>query len=322
MTDFEDWKKNKKAKGEWLSSEDYKLKKDLERKEELERELEKINRRLNPRPHTDLEKDFEEFYRKEIGVKRKRTEEGEEKSVKRTEEGEEKSVKRTEEGEEKSVKRTEEGEEKSVKRRRAGEEKSVKRREEEKKTIKREIVLDTETTGLGNNDKIVEISMIELVDGIKTGRRYHKFINPEINITKKATQIHKITNERLKDCVKFPEIAEDIIKFIGNATIIAHNAIFDMRMLNNELISCGWEKYSKNRFIDTLEISRYLFPKQKNNQDALCERFNIENHNRVNTGIHSAAEDTALLFLVYKELEKLLLEKKLTPYDFRKENTL
>lgn len=278
MTDFEEWKKNKKARGEWLSSEEYRLKKDLERKEELERELEKINRRLNPRPHTDLEKDFEEFYRKEIGVKRKREEEGEEKSVKRT--------------------------------------------EEQKKTIKREIVLDTETTGLGNNDKIVEISMVELVDGIKTGRRYHKFINPEINITKKATQIHKITNEKLKDCVKFSEIAEDIIKFIGNATIIAHNASFDMRMLNNELISCGWEKYSKNRFIDTLEISRYLFPKQKNNQDALCERFNIENHNRVNTGIHSAAEDTALLFLVYKELEKLLLEKNLTPYDFRKENTL
>ena len=271
MESFKEWKKSKIAKGEWLSNEEYRIKKDLERKKELELELEKINSRLNLKSHNILQDDFEEFYKKEIEDSKKRK---------------------------RSV--SPEGENKK------------------RKQIKREIILDTETTGLGNSDKIVEISMLEMVDGIKTGRRYHKFINPEINITKKAQEIHKITNEKLKDCCKFKEIAEEIIKFIGNATIIAHNATFDRRMLNNELRECGWEKYPKERFIDTLEISRYLFPKEKNNQDALCSRFNIENHNRTTTGIHSAAEDTALLFLVYKELEKILQEKELTPYDFIK----
>ena len=279
---FTDWKKTKIAKGEWLSNEDYKRKKDLERKEILEKELEMINRRLNLRSHKDLEEDFEKFYEEEVNKT------------------------------------------KSTKKRKRfnSEENSDLPPAQKKKTINREIILDTETTGLGNSDKIVEISMIELVEGIKTGRKFHSFLNPEINITKKATEIHKITNEKVENCKKFHQISEDIIKFIGDAQIIAHNAPFDRRMLNNELRECGWEKYGKNRFIDTLEISRYLFPGEKNNQDALCERFNIENHNRVNTGIHSAAEDTALLYLVYKELECLLKNKKLTPYDFIKEDDL
>lgn len=275
---FEEWKKKKKERGEWLSNEDFKRKKDLERKEILEKELEKINRRLNLRPHVDILEDFEEFFEKEFNNSKKR--------------------KHSEE---------EESENKKIK---------------SEKHIRREVILDTETTGLGNNDKIVEISIIELVEGVKTGRRFHKFLNPEIKITQKSIDIHKITNEKVKDCPKFSEVAENIIKFIGNATIIAHNSSFDMRMLNNELRECGWEKYGKNRFIDTLAISRYLFPKEKNNQDALCKRFGISNHNRVSTGIHSAMEDTALLYLVYKELEKILESKGMSPYDFVEENII
>lgn len=266
---FEEWKKKKIERGEWLSLEDYKRKQDLERREWLLKELEEVNKRLFPKNHSDLKQDFVKAENEDR--KRKR---------------EDLNI------EELHVKKS--------------------------KKLTREIILDTETTGLGNQDRIVEISMLELVDGTKTGRRYHKFLNPEINITKKATEIHKITNEKVENCQKFSEVCEEIIKFIGDATIIAHNSNFDMRMLNNELTRCGWEKYEQNRFIDTLEIAKYLFPKEKNNQDALCQRFKIDNHNRMTTGIHSAIEDTAHLYLIYQELIQLLKEKNLTPYDFKK----
>jgi len=244
------------------------------------RELEIVNRRLNPRSHEELREEFVTFceaFGKENkedirGIKRKRTDESEIDSKRL-------------------------------------------------KEVTREMILDTETTGLTNSDRIVEISILEMIDGIKTGRRFHKFLNPEIKITKKAMEIHKITNERVEQCEKFHEIAEGLIRFIGDSTIIAHNSKFDMRMLNNELERCGWQKYEPTRFIDTLEIARYLFPKQKNNQDALCERFNINNSTRSTTGIHSAIEDTALLYLVYQEMIPLLKEKNLTPYDFKMEST-
>ena len=266
---FEEWKKKKQANGEWLSPEDYQRKKDLERKEFLERELKKINQRLNPRSHEELQAEFVQYYQTES--KKRKTEEP---------------------------------------------------CSPKKKFITREIILDTETTGLGNSDRIVEISMLELVDGTKTGRKFHRFINPDTKISQKSIEIHKITNEKVKDCPKFEDLAEEIIKFIGNGTIIAHNASFDRRMLNCEMRRCGWEEYPEKRFIDTLEISRYLYPREKNNQDALCTRFGIDNHNRVSTGIHSAAEDTAHLYLIYKELESELRERSLTPYEFKLNHTV
>ena len=275
---FEEWKKRKIEKGEWLSPEEFRRKKDIERRDYLIRELEIVNRRLNPKSHEELKEEFVTFCNADLkpmvrkGLKRKRDNDSEGSSKKL-------------------------------------------------KEVEREMILDTETTGLSNSDRIVEISVLELIDGIKTGRRFHKFLNPEVNITKKAIEIHKITNEKVEHCQKFHEIAESLIKFIGDSTIIAHNSKFDMRMLNNELERCGWEKYSSTRFIDTLEIARYLFPKEKNNQDALCERFKIDNSTRSETGIHSAIEDTALLYLVYREMIPLLEQKKLTPYDFRMEST-
>lgn len=268
---FEEWKKKKIESGEWLSPKEYRRKKDLERKAELERELDQINKRLCPKPHSELEKEFFVYYNDESTSENQ---------------------------------------------------KSKKRKLSETKIINREIILDTETTGLSSNDAIVEISMIELIEGVKTGRRYHKFLNPMIAMSKKAVEIHKITNEKIKDCPKFFDVAEEIIKFIGTATIIAHNAPFDKKMLNNELSRAGWENYSDDRFIDTLEISRFLYPKEKNSQDALCQRFSIDNHNRMETGIHSAAEDTAHLYLIYKELEKQLKTRDLSPYDFKLNNSI
>ena len=243
---FKNWKKRKMDRGEWLSDEEYKKKKKMDKDE--------------VKLHSTLKKEFEDFYEKEVNKEECSNE----------------------------------------------------------AKINREIILDTETTGLCDFDCIVEISLLEMIDGVKTGRNYHKFLNPNRVISKKAMQIHRITNEKVKDCPLFKDIVEEIIKFIGSATIIAHNAKFDRRMLNNELKRCDWEEYSESRFIDTLEIARYLFPDEKNSQDHLCKRFEIDNWNRVTTGIHSAMEDTAHLYLIYKELTLLLKEKDLSPYDFKK----
>lgn len=183
--------------------------------------------------------------------------------------------------------------------------------------IRREIILDTETTGLSKEDKIVEISLLELIDGIKTGRVLHYFFNPQKKMSKRAVEIHRITNEKVADAPLFKDKVMEIIKFIGTATIIAHNAKFDRRMLNQELAEAGWEAYPEKRFIDTLEIARFLFPATPNNQDALCQRFDIDNHNRVTTGIHSAYEDTIQLYFIYENLCKLLKQKNMSSYDFK-----
>jgi len=183
--------------------------------------------------------------------------------------------------------------------------------------INREIILDTETTGLGKEDKIVEISLLELIDGIKTGRVLHYFFNPQKKMSRRAVEIHRITNEKVKDAPLFADKAEEIIKFIGTATIIAHNANFDRRLLNQELSWAGWEAYPAKRFIDTLEIARFLFSGMPNNQDALCVRFNIDNHNRASTGIHSAYEDTIQLYFIYSNLSEILKKQNMSTYDFK-----
>ena len=183
--------------------------------------------------------------------------------------------------------------------------------------IRRELVFDTETTGLANTDKIVELSLIELIDGVKTGRRLHHFFNPVIKISRRASEIHGITNEKLIDAPLFADKVEDLIRFIGHGTIIAHNAKFDQRMLNNELCRLGWQPYPDDRFIDTLAIARFLYPGEKNNQDALCARFKVDNHNRVTTGIHSAYEDTIQLYHVYCKLSNELEKIDRCTHDFK-----
>jgi DNA polymerase III subunit epsilon len=294
---FEEWKRKKIESGNWLSPEQYQRKKDLERKEYLERELELVNRRLNPRNHTELKKEFVQYCQ------------------------DNENIKIESESESESSQKCGGGVVIVSKKRKSERIEKLNDSKKPKIFVRREIILDTETTGLTNEDAIVEISMLELIDGIKTGRKFHRFLNPKVNITQKAVEIHRITNETVKDQPTFEQIVEDVIKFIGDGTIIAHNAGFDRRMLNNELHRYGWEPYPEKRFIDTLEISRYLFPSEKNSQDALCERFGIDNKHRVQSGIHSAIEDTAHLYQIYRELSKILEKKRLNPYHFKLKHT-
>ena len=187
-----------------------------------------------------------------------------------------------------------------------------------KLNIKREIIFDTETTGIGKTDKIVEISFIELIDGVKTGRSFQSFFNPVIKISKGAYAVHKITDEDVKDSPLFKEKAEEIISFIGTSSLVAHNARFDMNFLNRELIEAGWQPYPCDRFIDTLKIAKHFYEKN-NSLDNLCNRFEIDNRKRNNKegGRHSAHEDTILLYHVYCKFNDMLKKENLTPYDFK-----
>jgi DNA polymerase-3 subunit epsilon len=165
----------------------------------------------------------------------------------------------------------------------------------------REIVFDTETTGLSpeSGDKIVEIGAIELINHVPTGRSYHQYVNPERDIPEEAIEIHGLTNEFLKDYPAFREVAKDFLEFIGDDKLIAHNASFDIKFINFELNLLGYDSIGWNRVVDTLEISRKKFPGAKNNLDALCKRFGVDNSNRAK---HGALLDSELLAAVYLEL--------------------
>lgn len=180
----------------------------------------------------------------------------------------------------------------------------------------RKIILDTETTGLMDSDGIVELSMIETYNGVKSGRFFHTFFNPLTTITAKATAIHKLTDEKVADFPTFPEKAKEIIDFIGTSYVVAHNAGFDMRMLNNELIRWDYAPFPKFHFIDTLAMARFLYPKQGNKQDDLCVRYNIDNKLRMATGIHSAMEDTVHLYKIFVILCEKLRENGKCDCDF------
>jgi DNA polymerase-3 subunit epsilon len=182
--------------------------------------------------------------------------------------------------------------------------------------IGRIIIFDTETTGLGKTDEIVEISLIETIEGIKTGRHLHFFINPYAQITKKAQEIHRLTKEKLSSHPRFEKIAYKIAAFIGPSMLMAHNAKFDMGMLNRGFEKAGLDPYPLERFICTAKMARFLFPGVKNTQDALCSRFGIDNFNRVTTGIHSAIEDTIQLYHIYKNMNDILEKKNICPKSF------
>ena len=164
----------------------------------------------------------------------------------------------------------------------------------------REIVLDTETTGLrpGEGHKIIEIAAIEIVDFIPTGKTYHQYINPERDVPQASTDIHGITSEFLYDKPTFNKIADEFIQFIQNDTIIAHNIDFDIGFINYELQNYGKSSLS-NKKIDTVTIAREKFPGQGVSLDALCKRFAIDNTQREK---HSATLDAELLAKVYIEL--------------------
>ena len=165
----------------------------------------------------------------------------------------------------------------------------------------REIVLDTETTGLSpdNGDRVVEIGCVELINHVPTSNTFQVYLNPEKQMDPGAEKVHGLTNEFLVDKPKFIDVADDFLSFIGSSTLIAHNADFDVGFLNSELSRAKKEKIKTNRVVDTLKIARTKYPGARNSLDALCKRFSIDNSNRE---LHGALLDSELLAEVYLEL--------------------
>jgi len=165
----------------------------------------------------------------------------------------------------------------------------------------REIVLDTETTGLdpAEGHRIVEIGAVELVNTLPTGRTYHQYINPERPMPADAYQVHGIGDDFLRDKPVFAQIADAFLDFIADAPLVIHNASFDMAMINAELGWLGRPLLPPERAVDTLQIARKRFPGAQASLDALCRRFGVDNAGRQK---HGALLDSELLAEVYLEL--------------------
>ena len=165
----------------------------------------------------------------------------------------------------------------------------------------KEIVLDTETTGLSveNGHRIVEIGCIELDNQILTSNRFHSYLNPQRKVSEQAFKVHGYSDEFLSHKKKFFEIADDFLKFIGDKKLIIHNAQFDISHLNNELKIIGKKPIPKDQVIDTLDIAREKFPGSQISLDALCKRFRIDNSKRK---LHTALIDCELLSKIYINL--------------------
>lgn len=164
----------------------------------------------------------------------------------------------------------------------------------------REIVLDTETTGIDalNGDRIVEIGCVELFNHVATGKHYHTYLNPERDMPAEAEAVHGLSAAFLADKPLFPAVVGDFLDFIGDAQLVIHNATFDIGFLNAELARIGMGKLT-NPVIDTVKIARKRFPGAPASLDALCRRFEIDNSNRT---LHGALLDSQLLAEVYLEL--------------------
>lgn len=165
----------------------------------------------------------------------------------------------------------------------------------------REIILDTETTGLDphSGHKIIEIGCLELINYLPTGRTYHQYINPQRDVPPDATAIHGITDDFLADKPIFADIADEFLGFIGESTLVIHNANFDMKFLNAELSHIKYPKLKFSRTFCTMMFARERFPGAPANLDALCRRFKVDNSGRVH---HGALLDSELLADVYLEL--------------------
>jgi DNA polymerase-3 subunit epsilon len=165
----------------------------------------------------------------------------------------------------------------------------------------REIVLDTETTGLDpeSGDRIVEIGAVELRNHMPTGQTWHQYINPERDVPQEAVDVHGLTIDFLSDKPVFSQVAQAFLEFIGDAKLVIHNAAFDMKFLNAELRWLGLRQLPYDRAVDTLEIARRKFPGSPASLDALCRRYGIDNSART---LHGALLDSEILADVYLEL--------------------
>ena len=175
----------------------------------------------------------------------------------------------------------------------------------------KEIVLDTETTGLSVKEghRIVEIGCIELDNLIPTKKKFHCYLNPERKVSEKAFEVHGYSDSFLSDKMKFREIADDFLRFIKDKRLIIHNAEFDLSHLNNELKIIGKKKID-NEVVDTVSLARNKFPGSQISLDALCKRFRIDNSKRVQ---HTALIDCDLLAKVYINL----IDQKEPTLDFK-----
>ena len=165
----------------------------------------------------------------------------------------------------------------------------------------REIVLDTETTGINPSDghRIIEIGALELFNQTPTGEQFHIYINPKREIDAGAVNIHGLTQEFLSDKPAFADVVAGFLEFIGDSQLVIHNAPFDMGFINAELVRLGMAALPMDRAVDTLTMARRKFPGAQASLDALCRRFEIDNSHR---DLHGALVDADLLATVYIEL--------------------
>ena len=165
----------------------------------------------------------------------------------------------------------------------------------------REIIFDTETTGLDpkSGDRMVEIGCIEMVNRVQTGNTFHAYFNPERSMPSAAEAVHGLGDAFLANKPLFAELAEELLEFLGDSPLVAHNAGFDFGFLNRELEICGREEVSRERMVDTVALARVRHPGAKLSLDALCTRYGIDRSHRTK---HGALLDAELLAQVYVEL--------------------
>lgn len=165
----------------------------------------------------------------------------------------------------------------------------------------REVIFDTETTGLDpkTGDRMVEIGCVEMIGRVETGRVYHAYFNPERDMPAEAERVHGLSATFLASKPRFVETADELLAFLGDAPLVAHNASFDFGFLNNELELAGRQPVSLDRMVDTVAIARRRHPGAKLSLDALCTRYGIDRSHRVK---HGALLDAELLAQVYVEL--------------------
>ena len=180
----------------------------------------------------------------------------------------------------------------------------------------KEVILDTETTGLFIRDghRIVEIGCIELNDLIPTQNRFHCYLNPERKVSEKALEVHGYTDEFLSTQKKFSDVVDEFLNFIENKRLVIHNAEFDLSHLNNELLLLGKQKLNSENSIDTLALARDKFPGSSISLDALCKRYRVDNSKRTQ---HTALIDCDLLAKVYINL----LDQKEPTLNFKNEDS-
>lgn len=186
--------------------------------------------------------------------------------------------------------------------------------------MKRQIVLDTETTGIGpeQGHRVIEIGCVELIDRKLTGKHYHVYLNPERLVDDGAFRVHGISSEFLQDKPLFSDVVSDFLQFIGGAELIIHNAPFDVGFLNSELTHVKWQKKLTDYcdIFDTLVLAREKHPGQRNSLDALCKRYDVDNSSRQ---LHGALLDAEILAFVYLAMtggqSSLFAEVETTSHD-------